>query len=101
MKNLVLIVHESVHIAVIDRLRALEVEGFTVAQVEGHGAATTRDAFLSGRDRVVGFVPRVRIDLVIGEEEAERVLAALSNPGSGLTGHGAWWLFPVERAGGF
>jgi len=101
MKNLVLIVPESVHQSVTDQLRALSVPGFTVAHVEGHGAHTAQDTFLSARDRVVGFVPQVRIDVVMDGEMVDVVLAALTGAGSELAGHGAWWVCPVERSGGF
>ena len=101
MKNLVLIVPETVYASVTDQLRALSVSGFTVAHVEGHGAHTAGDPFLSARDRVVGFVPRVRIDVVLSEVSVDVVLAGLTGGGSELTGHGAWWVSPVERSGGF
>jgi nitrogen regulatory protein P-II 1 len=101
MKNLVLIVPSNVYPSVTDRLREIAISGFTITHVEGHGAQTARDTFLSARDRVVGFVPRVRIDVVLPEEAVEAVLAALADTGSELTGHGAWWVSPVERSGGF
>lgn len=101
MKNLVLIVPASVYQSVTDQLREFDVPGFTVAHVEGHGAHTAEDTFLSAQDRVVGFVPRVRIDVVLPEEAVDGVLAALTGTGSELAGHGAWWVSPVERSGGF
>lgn len=97
MKNLVLIVSASVQQSVTDHLRALGVPGFTVSQVEGHGAHTAEDPFLSSRDRVVGFVPRVRVDIVLPSERATAVLDALREPNTGLSGHGIFWVSPVER----
>jgi nitrogen regulatory protein P-II 1 len=101
MKNLVLIVPANVYAAVTDRLREIGIAGFTVTHVEGHGAHTARDAFLSARDRVVGFVPRVRIDVVLEGEAVDGVLSARAGAGTDLSAHGAWWLTPVERSGGF
>jgi len=97
MKNLVLIVNASVQQAVTDHLRALDVPGFTVSQVEGHGAHTAEDPFLSPRDRVAGFVPRVRVDIVLPLERITVVLDALREPSTGLAGHGVFWVSPVER----
>jgi nitrogen regulatory protein P-II 1 len=101
MKNLVLIVPANTCQSVTDRLRELAVSGFTVSHVEGHGAHTAQDTFLSARDRVVGFVPRVRIDVVLPGGDVDGVLAGLSTAGAELSAHGAWWVSPVERAGGF
>ncbi|MBI3272830.1 MAG: DUF3240 family protein [Planctomycetes bacterium] len=101
MKNLVLIVNAVVHQAIIDQLRALGVTRFTVAHVEGHDLASSADPFLSARDRVVGFVPRVRVDAVLPSEQAASILETLGRPSSGLAGHGIYWISPVERVGEF
>jgi len=101
MKNLVLIVHESVHEAVTDHLRALDVTGFTVSHVEGHGPHTAEDQFLSARDRVVGFAPRVRIEIVLSSEQLTTVLDALLAQGTGFAGHGMYWVSPIEQLGRF
>ena len=101
MKNLVLIVNASVLQAVTDQLRALEITGFTVSHVEGHGPHTAEDQFLSARDRVVGFVPRVRVDIVIPTERVSTVLDALCALGTGFSGHGNFWISPVEHFGRF
>lgn len=96
MKNLVLVFNASVQQSVTDQLRALDVTGFTVSQVEGHGPHTAQDPFLSSRDRVVGFVPRVRVDIVLPSERVTVVLDALREPHTGLAGHGVYWISPVE-----
>ncbi len=101
MKVLTLIVSASVQQAVTDQLRALEVSGFTVSEVEGHGPHTAQDQFLSERDRVVGFVPRVRVDIVLQPEQLTTVLDALVAPGTGFAGHGTFWIVPVEDFGRF
>ena len=101
MKKLVLIVNSSVYQAVTDHLRALGVSGFTVSHIEGHGPHTGDDQFLSARDRVVGFVPRVRVVIVLAAEQVTNVLDALCGPDAGLAGHGAYWVSSVERFGQF
>jgi len=101
MNVLILIVNASVHQAVTDQLRALQVTGFTVTRVEGHGPHTAEDQFLSARDRVVGFVPRVRVDIVLSSEQLTTVLDALCSPGTGFAGHGTFWVSPVEGFGRF
>ena len=101
MKNLVLVVNAGLHQAVTDALRTLEVKVFTVAHVEGHGTQPASEERLSARDRVVGFVPRVRIDILLADKEVDKVVSALSAPGAALSGHGTYWVSPVERDGAF
>ena len=101
MKQLVLIVSATVYQALTDHLRALDVTGFTVSHVEGHESHTSGDQFLSGRDRVVGFVPRVRVDIVLSAEQADSVLEAIRTPGSALAGHGTYWMSTIEDVGQF
>ena len=101
MKTLILIVNADAYQALTDHLRELGVTGFTVSHVEGHGPHTAEDQFLSSRDRVVGFVPRVRVDIVLPSEQAAVVLDTLRTTGSALSGHGTFWVSPVEDIGRF
>jgi nitrogen regulatory protein P-II 1 len=99
-KNLTLIVHADVQQQLADALRALPaVAGFTFTHVEGHGSQSHRDATLSARDLVVGYVPRVRVDILIEEEQVAEILAVLARPASGVAGRGVYWVTPVEAFG--
>lgn len=99
-KNLTLIVHADVQQPLADALRSLEsVTGFTFTHVEGHGPQSHHDTTLSARDRVVGYVPRVRVDLLLDDAMVGKVLAALSQLGIGLAGSGVYWVTPVEGFG--
>lgn len=97
MKNLVLIVPASAQQECADRLRALSsVGGFTFTSVEGHGARTDHDPAWSPRDRVVGYVPRVRIDVLLDDDAVAGVLNALR----GAAGRqSVYWLTNVESHG--
>ena len=100
MKNLVIIVHGSIQQDVADQLRALDrVQGFTFSHVEGHGAQSENDAFLSARDRVVGYVPRVRADILLQDEDVEGVLQALRTGIPGIRGRGVFWISDVDQYG--
>ena len=56
MKQLTLIIRANAQQDVTDHLRMLEqVQGFTLSHVEGHGAQSEDDPFLSARDKVVGY----------------------------------------------
>ena len=100
MKNLTLIVHADLKQALADVLRGLkQVQGFTFTEVEGHGPQDERDPALSARDRVVGYTPHVRVDIMLKGEDVDAVLAALSGSNCGVTGRGVYWVADVLRQG--
>ena len=97
MKNLVMIVHANMQQDLADQLRSLtQVQGFTFCHVEGHGTRVEHDPFLSARDKVVGYVPRVRVDILLHETDVEMILAAIRDRESG---QGVYWVTAVEEYG--
>ncbi len=98
MKKLTLIVHADIEQALADVLRGSKaVQGFTFTHVEGHGAQDDRDPSLSARDRVVGYTPHVRVDVVLEDEDVDAVLAALRESRCGVAGRGTYWVTPVDK----
>lgn len=99
MKNLTLVIHAGAQQALADYLRTLDqVQGFTFTHVEGHSDHSEADPFLSARDKVVGYVPRVRVDVLLVDEDVDPVLASLSAE-EGLSGQGIYWVCPMEQQG--
>ncbi len=99
MKNLTIVIHACVQQTLADSLRALEqIEGFTFSRVEGHSHHSENDTFLSARDKVVGYVPRVRVDILLADSDVDVVLAALSEQ-SHFNNQAMYWVVPVERQG--
>jgi nitrogen regulatory protein P-II 1 len=99
MKNFVLIVHAAVQQDLADLLRGLPaVSGFTFTSVEGHSRQTEHDPFLSARDRVVGYVPRIRADILLEEANVESVVAAVRRHPA-LHGQGIYWLTDIDGHG--
>ncbi|MHB8534803.1 MAG: P-II family nitrogen regulator [Sulfuricaulis sp.] len=99
MKNLTLIVHADVEQALADVLRGLKsVQGFTFTRVEGHGAQDDRDPSLSARDRVVGYTPHVRVDILLDDTDVAGVLTALRKSSGGI-GRGVYWVTEVVQQG--
>ena len=100
MKKLTLVVHADLEQMLADMLRGLpEVPGFTFTHVEGHGAQDEHDPALSERDRVVGYTPHVRVDIVLEDNVVDAVLGALRQSQSGVAGRGHYWITAVEREG--
>ena len=100
MKNLVMIAHTNAQRALADLLRGLEqIQGFTFSHAEGHGIHSEQDSFLSARDKVVGYVPQVRIDIILEDEDVESVLTAIRTDQGVVIGQGFFWVTPVEMQG--
>ena len=91
MKNLTLIVHADVEQALADILRSIkQASGFTFTPVEGHGAQDGSDPTLSARDRVVGYTPQVRVDILLDDGDVDVVLQMLRAADCGLAGRGIY-----------
>jgi len=100
MKNLVMIAHASQQQEITDRLRQLkQVQGFTFTLGEGHGAHTADDPFLSTRDKVVGYVPAIRLDVLLDDGDLDSVLDALRTTVKGIAGQGVYWVTEVITGG--
>ena len=100
MRILTLIVHANAQQDLADQLRTLkQVPGFTFTYVEGHGVQVESDPFLSARDKVVGYTPRVRVDILLEDTDVGLVLENLREAENGLAGQGVYWVTPVEQGG--
>ncbi|MGK2912915.1 MAG: DUF3240 family protein [Porticoccaceae bacterium] len=100
MKNLVMIAHTSQQQDIANRLRNLkQVQGFTFIPVEGHGVHAADDPFLSTRDKVVGYVPAIRVDILLDDGDLDSVLATLRETVKGIAGQGVYWVTDVIEGG--
>ena len=100
MKHLTLIIHTSAQQDLSDQLRSMEqVPGFTFSHVEGHGVQVESDPFLSARDKVVGYTPRVRVDILMQDSDVDAVIDTLRSSSSYVEGHGIYWVTAVEQNG--
>ncbi len=100
MKNLMMIVHASLKDDLADKLRTLDVvQGFTFSHVEGHGSQVENDLFLSMRDKVVGYTPRVRVDILLQDEDVAMVLDTVRIDSGNASQGGIYWVTAVEEYG--
>jgi len=99
MKKLSMIVHTSLQQELADCLRSLQLDTFVFSHVEEHSAQLERDAFLSARDKVVGYVPQVRVDVVLDNDQAKLVLEDIRNLKCSFHGKGNYWISDVDEAG--
>jgi nitrogen regulatory protein P-II 1 len=55
--------------------------------------------FLSARDKVVGYVPKVRLDVLLEGDRIEALVLALRNSKVSFNGKGVYWVVDVEQSG--
>ena len=100
MKILTLIVHTNVQQALSDLLQSIDqVSGFTFTHVEGHGSEIEKDGFLMAHDKAVGYIPRIRTDLLLEDANVDSILHNITNSSLDLSGQGFYWVTPAEKGG--
>lgn len=98
-KNLSIVIHASAQQALADYLHQLEqVQSFTFTHVEGHSDYSEDDPFLSARDKVVGYVPRMRVDVLLADDDVSTVIASL-NKQNDFSDQAVYWVTAVEQHG--
>ena len=65
--------------AVREALPELGVQGLTVSEVKGFGRQKGQTEIYRGAEYAIEFVPKVRLDIVIDDAEADRVVEAIRN----------------------
>lgn len=83
--------------AVKDALAAAGVSGLTVSEVSGFGRQKGHTEVYRGAEYVVDFVPKVRIEVVVDDDDVPAVVDAIvSAARSGRIGDGKVWVLPVD-----
>ena len=100
MKCLTLYLHAQATEDALDCLRANpNVSGFTLVRCEGHSLDSSSDWSQAVVDRVVGFVPRVRVEVILESQHVEELLASLQQSLAAAQSHGVWSLVDLEGFG--
>ena len=83
--------------AVKERLRALGVTGMSVSEIRGFGRQAGQTEVYRGAEYTVDFVPKVRIEVLVGSEIAAAVVRAIEEAArTGEIGDGKVAVLPVE-----
>ncbi|MGO9924849.1 MAG: P-II family nitrogen regulator [Mycobacterium sp.] len=73
------------------------VLGMTVTEVQGYGRQRGHTEVYRGAEYAVEFVPKVRVDVLVDDEFAERVIEAIvSVARTGKIGDGKVWVSSVD-----
>ena len=79
-------------------VEAVGVLGLTVTEVQGFGRQRGHTEVYRGAEYKVEFVPKVRVEVLVAEEFADRVVEAIIGAArTGKIGDGKVWVSPVEK----
>jgi nitrogen regulatory protein P-II 1 len=79
-------------------LQALGVQGLTVSEAQGYGRQRGHTEVYRGAEYVVDFVPKTRVEVLVDDQDAERVVDAIvAAAQTGQIGDGKIWTVPVEN----
>ena len=79
-------------------LEAVGVQGMTVSEVQGFGRQRGHTEVYRGAEYTVAFVPKTRVEVLVDDADAGRVLDAIVAAAStGAIGDGKVWSTPVEE----
>jgi nitrogen regulatory protein P-II 1 len=85
--------------AVKEALIEIGVEGMTILEARGHGRQKGHTEFYRGREYTVDLLPKVKLELVVHDEAAEKVINAIvTTARTGHIGDGKIFVSRVDEA---
>ena len=79
-------------------LKDIGVHGMTVSEAQGFGRQAGHTEVYRGAEYTVDFVPKVRVEVLVGDDEVDRVTEALvAAARTGKIGDGKIWVTAVEQ----
>ena len=82
-----------------EALTEISIQGMTIAEVRGFGRQKGHAEFYRGTEYQVDFLPKIRIDLVVRDEDVDEVVDTIVEAGhTGQVGDGKIFILPVEDA---
>ena len=79
-------------------LSQIGVQGITVTEVKGFGRQKGHTELYRGAEYVVDFLPKVKLDIAVADDEVERAIEAITNAAnSGKIGDGKIFVAPLEQ----
>ncbi len=80
-----------------DALQEIGVQGMTVTEARGYGRQKGHTELYRGAEYVIDFLPKVKIELIISDDQVDRVVEAIINTArSGRIGDGKIFVTDVE-----
>jgi nitrogen regulatory protein P-II 2 len=99
MKYIVAIIKPFKLEEVREALGAIGIQGITVTEVKGHGRQRGHTEFYRGAEYAVSFVPKVKLEIAVDHDLADRAVAAIQSAAqTGQIGDGKIFVLPLEAA---
>jgi nitrogen regulatory protein P-II 1 len=74
------------------------VNGLTVTEVKGFGRQKGHTELYRGAEYVVDFLPKIKLEVAVDDDQADRVVEAIMNAGStGKIGDGKIFVYELDR----
>lgn len=81
-----------------EALNDMGIQGMIVSEVKGFGRQKGHTEVYRGAEYAVDFLPKMQIDIVVGDDAAERVMEAIiESARTGKVGDGKIFVMPVEE----
>ena len=82
-----------------EALHEVGVSGITVTEAKGFGRQKGHTELYRGAEYVVDFLPKVRLEIVVDDDQVERVVEAIANAArTGRIGDGKIFVSSIESA---
>lgn len=81
-----------------EALTAIGIEGMTVTEVKGFGRQKGHTEIYRGSEYTVDFLPKTRIEIAVGDDMKEKVVAAIAAAAkTGKIGDGKIFVAPLDE----
>jgi nitrogen regulatory protein P-II 1 len=81
-----------------EAINELELTGMTVSEVKGYGRQQGHSELYRGAEYVVDFLPKIKIEIAVKEEDLDRVLEAITTAAkTGKIGDGKIFVSSIEK----
>ncbi len=82
-----------------EALQEVGIQGITVTEAKGFGRQKGHTELYRGAEYVVDFLPKVKIEVVIGDELVDKAVEAIQNAArTGRIGDGKIFISTIEQA---
>jgi nitrogen regulatory protein PII len=82
-----------------EALTGMGIEGLTVSEVKGYGRQKGQTEIYRGAEYDVQFVPKVKVEVVLPDDQAEKAVEAITKAGqTGTIGDGKVFVTEVAQA---
>ena len=81
-----------------EALSSVGVRGMTVSEVRGFGRSRGHTELYRGSEYTIEFVPKLKIEIVVAEENVDKVVEAVQQAAStGKIGDGKIFVLPIDE----